>query len=69
MTIAHSDEQQFRSQGGIRIFGHEWLLIGVVSTVWFILFLVALGITDIARYGDGLAEPKPMPDEGEEVSS
>lgn len=73
VTIAQSDEQQFRAKGGIRIFGHEWIIIGVVSAIWFVLFLVALGITDIARagagFGHGPGEADTDTDTGEEVST
>jgi hypothetical protein len=52
VNVSDSDIQQYRSESGIHIFGHEWILISVVGTVWLVLLAVALGIADIARNGD-----------------
>lgn len=48
IPVAASTERLYEERGGIHIFGHEWILVVVLTSVWFVLFLVALGIADIA---------------------
>jgi hypothetical protein len=59
VTVSDSDIQQYTAESGIHIFGHEWILISVVATVWLVLLAVALGIADIARNGGvrGVSSP------------
>jgi hypothetical protein len=43
----------YRSTAGIQVPGlNVWLIVAVVSTVWLILFSVAVRVIAIARAGD-----------------
>jgi hypothetical protein len=59
------DEQLYSSGGGFGIFQSEWIIIGVVSTIWVVLFLIALGVADIARAGT-VVSPEDLDAEGGE---
>ena len=56
LVVAGAPEQLYRSEGGLHIFGHEWILMSVVGGVWFVILAIALGIADIARSGEDNAD-------------
>jgi len=63
---ASGADQLYRSTAGIHVPGlNVWVIIAVVSTVWLILFSVALRVIAIARAGDdadiaaGHSSPRP----------
>ncbi|MFQ5382096.1 MAG: hypothetical protein ACE5EF_10830, partial [Dehalococcoidia bacterium] len=48
INISPTTEQLYKEAASIELFGHEWILVGVLGAVWTVLFLVVLGIADIA---------------------
>jgi len=48
ISISSTTEQLYEEAASIELFGHEWILVGVLGAVWTVLFLVVLGIADIA---------------------
>jgi hypothetical protein len=62
IAVEGSADQLYVQMAGIQVPGlNSWLIIGLLSVVWGILFFVAVAVIRIARAGDGDVVPAQRP--------